>query len=338
MSDGTSGGGRSTPRSPGQDTIVTQLSYSRLADPDAAATVRPLKSRPPSASWIGLMLVAPSLLLSLVVIGYPIFDVLRMSLFQVNRFGAIGDFNYLANFVAAFSDPVFLQITWQTVIWTVGVVGGTILLSVPIAIILNEDFHGRTIARTIVLLPWAVSLSMTAVTWRYVMNGDFGTFNLALSSLGFPVSNYPWLAEPATAFTIEILVGILVSIPFTVTIIIGGLSSIPDDLYEASAMDGASAFKRFTNITLPLLRPFMKIAVVLNVIYVFNSFPIIWIMTNGAPANRTDILITYVYKQAFAFGKLGTAAAGSVVMFAMLLCFAFLYLFISRDKEALRND
>lgn len=277
------------------------------------------------------------MILSLAVIGYPIFDVLRMSLFDVNRFGRIGDFNNFANFAAAFTDPVFLQVTWQTFIWTIAVVAGTLLLSVPIAMILNEDFYGRTIARTIVLLPWAVSLAMTAVTWRYVMNGDFGTFNMALSALGFSVTNYPWLAEPTMAFTIEILIGILVSVPFTVTIIIGGLSSIPDDLYEASAIDGASAFQRFTGITLPLLRPFMQIAVVLNVIYVFNSFPIIWIMTKGGPANRTDILITYVYKQGFEFGKLGTAAAGSVVMFLMLLVFAVLYLMITRNKEAADN-
>jgi multiple sugar transport system permease protein len=284
------------------------------------------------------VLIAPALILSLAVIGYPIFDVLRMSLFQVNRFGALGDFNYFANFISAFSDPVFLQVTWQTLIWTVAVVGGTIVFSIPIAILLNEDFYGRTVARTIVLLPWAVSLAMTAVTWRYVMNGDFGTFNMALSALGLPFGNYPWLAGPTTALIVQILVGILVSIPFTVTIIIGGLSSIPDDLYEASSMDGATAIQRFSGITLPLLRPFMQIAVVLNVIYVFNSFPIIWIMTNGGPANRTDILITYVYKQAFAFGKLGTAAAGSVVMFVMLLVFAFLYLMITRNSEAVQND
>lgn len=313
--------------------MATQLAYSQPGEPGTLPAKRTLRSRQFSASLAGLILIAPSMILSLGVIGYPIFDVLRMSLFEVNRFGVLRDFSGFANFAAAFSDPVFLQVTYQTVIWTVCVVAGTILLSVPIAIILNEDFYGRTIARTIVLLPWAVSLAMTAVTWRYVMNGDFGTFNMALSALGFPLGNYPWLAEPGTAFIIEILVGILVSVPFTVTIIIGGLSSIPDDLYEASAIDGANILQRFWNITLPLLRPFMQIAVVLNVIYVFNSFPIIWIMTGGGPANRTDILITYVYKQAFSFGKLGMASAGSVVMFLMLVCFAVLYLFITRDKE-----
>jgi multiple sugar transport system permease protein len=284
-----------------------------------------------------LILIAPCLLLSVAVIGYPIFDVIRMSLFDVSRTGVVREFAGLANFAKAFADPVFLQAARQTVIWTVCVVGGTLLVSVPIALILNEDFYGRTIARTIVLLPWAISLAMTAVVWRYVVNGDFGTLNMTLAALGLPFENYPWLADARTAFLIEILIGILVSVPFTVTILLGGLTSIPESLYEASAIDGAAPAKSFYYITLPLLWPFMQIALVLNVIYVFNSFPIIWIVTNGGPANRTDILITYVYKQAFAFGKLGNAAAGSMVMFAILLVFALVYLFLTKSQGA-RND
>ncbi|MCG8422852.1 MAG: sugar ABC transporter permease, partial [Proteobacteria bacterium] len=210
-----------------------------------------------------LVLIVPSLVLSAVVIGYPIFDVLRMSISQVNRFGRVLGFAGLDNFLSAFTDPIFLQSAWQTMIWTVFVVGGTVLISIPIAIILNEDFHGRSIARTIILLPWAVSLAMTALVWRFVVNGDFGTLNTTLSALGLPFENTPWLADPTTAFTIEILVGILVSMPFTVTIIMGGLTSIPDTLYEASRIDGARAWRGFRHITLPLLRPFLQIAVVL---------------------------------------------------------------------------
>ncbi len=287
-----------------------------------------------SAALTGLLLAAPSFFLSAFVIGYPIFDVIRMSISDVNRFGKIRGFAGLDNFLTAFADPIFIQSTWQTLIWTVTVVGGAVLVAVPIAVILNEDFHGRAIARTIVLLPWAVSLAMTALVWRFVVNGDFGTLNLALTSLGLPFKNHPWLADGTSAFAIVILVGILVSVPFTVTIIIGGLTSISDELYEAAAIDGARPFQRFRYITLPLLSPFLQIAVVLNVIYVFNSFPIIWIMTNGGPANGTDILITYVYKQAFAFGKMDVAAAGSVMMFAMLLGFSILYLHMTRSGRS----
>jgi multiple sugar transport system permease protein len=280
------------------------------------------------------LLILPSLLVSGLVIGYPIFDVLRMSVSKVNRYGKTQGFNGFDNFVTAFSDPIFIQSTTQTLYWTFFVVGGTILISVPIAIVLNENFYGRSIARTILLLPWAVSLAMTAVVWKFVVNGDFGMLNHTLNSLGILKSNYPWLAFPGTAFSIEVLIGILVSMPFTVTILMGGLTAIPDDLYEASSMDGASYFRRFRYITLPLLRPFLQIAVVLNVIYVFNSFPIIWIMTRGGPGNHTDILITYVYKQAFAFGRIGNAAAGSVMMFVILFAFSTAFLILTRNKDA----
>ena len=285
-----------------------------------------------STPYTGLLLIAPSFLLSAFVIGYPIFDVMRMSLSDVNRFGRIRGFAGLENFAKAFADPIFVQSAWQTLIWTFSVVGGAVLVAVPIAIILNTDFYGRSIARTIVLLPWAISLAMTALVWRFVVNGDFGSLNLALAALGLPFRNHPWLADATTAFTIEILVGILVSVPFTVTIFMGGLASIDDTLYEAASMDGASPWQAFRTITMPLLAPFLQIAVVLNVIYVFNSFPIIWIMTNGGPANGTDILITYVYKQAFAFGKLDIAAAASVLMVLVLPGSSVLYLFMTRQR------
>lgn len=303
------------------------MTDSSVNNPDGRARLLKLPS---------VFLILPSLFLSALVIGYPIFDVLRMSFSDVNRYGHVRGFAGVDNFLKIFSDPIFLQATNQTLIWTFCVVGGTLLISVPIAIILNGNFFGRSVARTILLLPWAVSMAMTAVVWKFVVNGDFGMLNHTLETLGLIETKIPWLADATFAFGIEILVGILVSMPFTVTILMGGLSAIPDSLYEASSIDGASHWQKFTNITLPLLRPFLQISVVLNVIYVFNSFPIIWIMTRGGPANQTDILITYVYKQAFAFGRIGNAAAGSVMMFAILLGFSLLFLFITRSpKETL---
>lgn len=130
----------------------------------------------------------------------------------------------------------------------------------------------------------------------------------------------------------QILIGILVTIPFTVTIILGGLSSIPDDLYEAAALEGAGRWEQFRHITLPLIAPFLNIALVLNTIYVFNSFPIIWAMTQGGPANSTDILVTYLYKVGFRLGKLGEASAVSLVMFGILLVFTLIYVRLTTSR------
>lgn len=271
------------------------------------------------------LMILPSILLALWIIGYPIWDVARTSLHVVNRFGQLRGFAGAANFEALLADPVFQGAFWRTVVWTAGVVGGTILLSVPIALILNDDFAGKGLARVIVMLPWAVSLTMTAIVWRWTLNGQYGMLNATLFELGLLTRPVEWLASAEIAFPVEIAIGVLVSIPFTVTVLLGGLSSVPGDIYEAAAIDGASSWQRFVSLTLPLLRPFINIAIVLNIIYVFNSFPIIWVLTQGDPANSTDILVTYLYKLAFRYGKIDQAAAMSLVMFAALLLFTVAY-------------
>jgi multiple sugar transport system permease protein len=282
------------------------------------------------------LLILPSLLLAFWIIGYPVYDVANTSLHVVNRFGQVRDFAGLANFRSLLGDPLFLPCLWRTLVWTVTVVGGTVLLSVPIAMILNDDFYGRGIARIIIMLPWAVSLTMSAIVWRWVLNGQFGMLNATLFELGLLHTPVEWLASAETAFPAEIAVGIVVSIPFTTTVLLGGLSSLPEDIYEAARIDGATGQQRFWHLTLPLLRPFINIAIVLNIIYVFNSFPIIWVMTQGDPANSTDILVTWLYKLAFRYGRLDVAGALSLVMFLILLAFTIAYavLLMRGEREA----
>jgi multiple sugar transport system permease protein len=272
-----------------------------------------------------LWLIAPSLLLALFIIGYPVFDLIRTATHEVNRFGQLRDFIGLTHFASLFADPLFWESLWRTLIWTAGVVLGTIAISVPVAMILNEDFAGRGLARVIVMLPWAISLTMTAIVWRWTLNGQAGMLNATLFQLGAIEQPIEWLATAETAFPMQIAIGILVSIPFTTTVFLGGLSSVPEDIYEAARIDGATGWQRFRHLTLPLLRPFINIALVLNIIYVFNSFPIIWVLTQGGPANSTDILVTYLYKLAFRFGRLGEASAVSLVMFGALLAFTVVY-------------
>ena len=305
-----------------------------------ASVVRPLPAREGaggrrrrSRAAAPLLLVLPSLALAIAVIGYPFYEIVRLSLSDVSRFGQVRGFVGLANFSRAFADPNFLAALIRTLEWTVAVVGGTVLLSIPVALILRLDFHGRGLARTIVMLPWAISLSMAAIVWLWSFDGDHGMVNVTLQQLGLLGGNVQWMARPETAFPVEIAVGILVSIPFCVTILLGGLSSIPGDIYEAAAIDGASRAQSFRHLTLPLLRPFINIAIVLNVIYVFNSFPIIWVMTKGGPDNSTHILVTYLYEQAFYLGRPGLAAAVSLAMLAIVFVFTMIYVRMQGREE-----
>jgi multiple sugar transport system permease protein len=279
-------------------------------------------------------MIVPSLLLAVAIIGWPIIDLAFTSTQEVSRFGRLTGFAGAENFANVFADPLFWSSLWRTAIWTVCVVVGTLAISMPVAMILNDDFYGRGLARVIIMLPWAISLTMTAVVWRWALNGRSGLLNATLMNAGIIDQPIEWLATAPLAFTIEILVGILVSIPFTTTILLGGLSSMPQDTYEAAMVDGASGWDQFRYITLPLMKPFINIAIVLNVIYVFNSLPIIWVMTEGGPANGTDILVTYLYKLAFRFGQLGEAAAISLIMFGVLLAFTTIYVWlVSRNEE-----
>ncbi len=279
------------------------------------------------------LLTLPSLFLAAAVIFWPVWDLVQISTHDVNRFGQLRGFSGLTNFASLAADPDFVAALWRTGLWTVLVVGGALLVSIPVAMILNMDFYGRGLARVIIMLPWAVSLTMTAVVWRWALSGESGMLNSALMKLGLISQNIQWLASAETAFPMQVLIGILVTVPFTTTIFLGGLSSIPDDLYEAAALEGATLFQQFREITFPLLKPFINIAIVLNTIYVFNSFPIIWVMTQGGPANSTDILVTHLYKLAFRIGKLGEASAVSLVMFAILLVFTMIYVRLAMREQ-----
>ncbi len=279
-------------------------------------------------------LILPSLVLALAIIGYPLYEILRLSVADVSRFGLVRGFVGLANFASVVSNVIFQGALWRTAEWTVGVVGGTILVSIPVALVLRQDFYGRGIARTIIMLPWAISLAMAAIVWLWSFNADYGMINATLRELGLMSGSFQWMARAETAFPMEIAVGIIVSIPFTVTILLGGLSSIPGDIYEAAAIDGARPWHSFRHLTLPLLGPFINIAVVLNVIHVFNSFPIIWVMTQGGPDNSTHILVTYLYELSFRLGRPGQASAVSLAMLAIVLCFTVVYMRLRRNEAA----
>jgi multiple sugar transport system permease protein len=300
----------------------------------APTVALPARRRPGRAAgaFVPYMLVLPSFALASFIILYPLVQLAVLSTHDINRFGQLRKFSGVANLSHVLADPLFHSSLVRTLVWTGGVVAGTLLVSIPTALVLNERFAGRGLARVIVMLPWSISLTMTAVVWRWALNGISGLFNLTLRDLGLIETPVAWLADASTAFPFEILIGVLVSVPFGVTVLLGGLAAIPADVYEAASLEGAGRWTQFRTLTWPLLKPYFRIAVVINLINVFNSFPIIWIMTQGGPANSTDILVTYLYKLAFTFGRMGDAAVMSLVMFAILFVFTLVYL-----RLALRN-
>ena len=277
--------------------------------------------------------IAPSLILMATFIIVPIYYVFKMSLSKVTKAGLVKGFIGFANFSKVLKSPAFTLVLKNTLVWTVAVVGISTLLGFMLALVLNNEFRGRKIARAIVVFPWATTLVIQASAWKFIIDGDYGTLNTLLLRLGIIHQAVNWTPTAGAYFAWEIACGIFVTIPFVTFTVLAGLQSIDSSYYEAATVDGASYHHKLFYITLPLVRSSLTVSTVLNIIYVFNSFPIIWTITKGDPANRTDTLVTYLYKLAFYNGKQGEAAAVSVIGFVILLVCATLYMASQLRKE-----
>ena len=276
--------------------------------------------------------IAPSLILMAVFILVPILSVFQMSMSDVSKAGKIKGFNGLDNFTKVLKTPAFSLVLKNTLVWTIAVVVISTVLGFILALVLNNNFRGRKVARAIVVFPWATTLVIQASAWNFIINKDYGTLNTLLLRLGIISAPVNWTPTPEAYFAWEIACGIFVTIPFVTFCVLSGLQSIDTTYYEAATVDGANYWQKLFKITLPLVKSSLTVSTVLNIIYVFNSFPIIWTMTKGDPANHTDTLVTYLYKLAFYNGKQGEAAAVSVIGFIILLICASAYMIYTLRK------
>jgi len=276
--------------------------------------------------------ILPSIILMSIFIIIPIGFVFRMSFSQVTKAGLVKGFIGLENFRKVLSGAKFGMVLKNTIVWTIYVVVLSTVLGFILALLLNNEFKGRKIARAIVVFPWATTLVIQASVWKFIINIDYGSLNTLLKTLGIISSNVNWTPTPEAFFAWEIACGIFVTIPFVCFTALSGLQSIDSSYYEAAIVDGANYWQKLFNITIPLVKPSLTVATVLNIIYVFNSFPIVWTITKGDPANRTDTLVTYLYKLAFYNGKQGEAAAVSVIGFLILLVCASVYMVSTLKK------
>ena len=273
------------------------------------------------------------MLLMAIFVVFPIAIVFKLSFSEVSKSGIVGGFVGFQNFADAISLPAFKTVMLNTLYWVVSVVGLSTLFGFILAMVLNQPFKGRKFVRAVVVFPWATSLIIQALVWKYMLNADYGALNVLLVKLGLTHSYINWFATWQSTFAWECWVGIFVTVPFVTFCVLSGLQSIDESYYEAAEIDGAGFWKKLTRITLPLVRPSLTVSTVLNIIYVFNSFPIIWTISKGAPADKTHTLVTYLYQLAFSNGKSGEAAAVSVIGFLILCVFAGIYMVMTLKAE-----
>lgn len=281
-------------------------------------------------AWLG-----PAIALVVVVVLWPVYVMFRTSfqIFSPDGF-LLGPAGW-RNFSELFAEPGLSGILERTVIWVVAVVGVTMLISLALAQLFNQRFPGRRVARWALIAPWAASVVMTSLIFRWALDPNSGVINVFLHNVGlvksFGSNEADWLGRPDSALVWMIVVAIFVSLPFTTYALLAGLQTIPGELFEAARVDGASRWRAYRSITLPLLRPSFLVALLINVINVFNSFPIIWEMTQGGPGHETATTTVFMYqlKQAY----IGESAALSVINFALVIVVVLVFLRVTRWRD-----
>ncbi|MDA0635025.1 sugar ABC transporter permease [Nonomuraea sp. MCN248] len=292
--------------------------------------MRRLRALEPLA-WIG-----PAVVLIVVVVLWPVVEMIRSSFLKISRVGVVRGWNGFDNYEKLFAEKDFADIMVRSVIWVVAVVVLTVVISLALAQLFNRRFPGRKIARWALIAPWAASVLMTAIVFRWMLDPEVGVINQIRLKLGLidalGGASADQLGDASTAMPWLVFVAVFVSIPFTTYALLAGLATIPADVYEAAKMDGASKARTYWSITLPLLRPALTVAVLINMMNVFNSFPIIWAMTHGQPgySTATSTIFMFILKSS----DIGESAAMSVVNFGMVLVITAVFLKISRWNRA----
>ena len=283
--------------------------------------------------WEPYVWLAPSILLVSTFVIFPIAIVFRLSFSEISKSGVVGGFIGFQNYIDAVKLPAFKTVMINTFFWVISVVGISTVLGFIIAMVLNQKFRGRKIARSVLILPWATSLVIQASVWNYIIKYEYGNLNNVLLNSGIINQAINWRSTYQIEFMWECAVGIFVTVPFVTFCVLSGLQSIDPALYEAATVDGAGFWSKLRNVTIPMVKPALTVSTVLNIIYVFNSFPIVYTMTKGAPSNRTDTMITYLYMLSFYERKKGPATALSVIGFLILCVCASIYMIGVMRKE-----
>ncbi|MEU5590875.1 carbohydrate ABC transporter permease [Streptomyces chrestomyceticus] len=281
--------------------------------------------------WYAWTMVAPVVLVIGVIIGYPLVRGLYLSLTDaneanvernigMNHIPATYEFTGLHNYTEILGGDVFWGRLGWTVVWTVACVGVTFAIGLALANLLNRTLRGRTFYRLALILPWAIPAFVSVFTWRLLYNEKNGLLNKLLAGGG--IDAVPWLNDPTWAKLSVIAVNVWLGVPFMLVALLGGLQSIPGELYEAAEMDGANAWQRFRNITLPGLRGVSSTVILLSTIWTFNMFPVIYLLTRGGPGDATEILVTYAYRLSFVDSPRdfsGSAAWGVLILLLLSL-------------------
>lgn len=289
----------------------------------------------------GYLLIIPAVLLLLVFLVYPLIQTVYMSFFKINL-ASLGKQSYvgLKNYIKIFTyigPGFFSQVLPATFYFVSGSIAGQLGFGLALALLLNQHWiRGKEIFRAIYILPWVTSAIVIAISWRFMYDPRLGVINHLLTMAG--VENLPsWLNDLKLVMLCLIVANIWHGTSFSFTLQTAGLQSIPYELYEAATVDGAGSWQKFRYITLPLMKSFIMINLVLISMYTINFFDLIYAMTGGGPLYKSEVIAVFMYHQAFDFGHMGLGAAIAVFILLLNLVLTILYMRLTRGREEVRT-
>jgi len=292
------------------------------------ASPRRLLEREGAFSWI---MLAPGVLFLIAFVAYPFFYGIYLSL-QERQVAKAGLFVGLGNFVTLFHDGVFWQVSRNTFLYTIVTTVLKLLGGLAMALVMNQAFRGRNLARAFLLLPFIVPTILSTIAWMWIFDPTFSVINWTLVHTGAIRTGFSWLGNASLAMVAIIIVNTWRGIPFYGITLLAGLQTISPELYEAAAMDGASINQRFWHVTLPIIKPILIIVTMFSIIFTFADFQIVYALTHGGPANATQVYVTYAFDLGMSAGQLGMGAAAALTMLpALVLLIIALTLYLRRE-------
>ncbi len=282
-----------------------------------------LQSRRAHTAW---MLLLPSIVVLVLVAGYPLFRTIELGFSQTSilKFPLQSIHVGWRNYVYLMQDPTWWHSVRNTVVFTVFSVGIETLLGLGIALLVNANFAGRGLMRVAMLVPWAIPTVVSAQMWRWMYNDVYGVLNSILMQVHLIQHPVAWLAEPSLALPAIIAVDVWKTTPFMALLLLAGLQSIPGEMYEAARVDGANALQQFWRITLPLIRPALLVALIFRTLDALRVFDVVYVMTGTTPA--TETMSVFARQQLVDFGALGYGSAVSVMIFLIIGIFTAAYM------------
>ncbi|UOQ45424.1 sugar ABC transporter permease [Halobacillus salinarum] len=281
-----------------------------------------------------VLFVLPAMIYLIAIFLYPIYRTIMMG-FQDYSISSIGSgsspFIGLENYIHLFTQPLMWQVFMNTLYFVLGSIVFQVTIGMALAVFFTKKFPLNSLIRGLLLVPWLLPLIVSGTAFRWILDQSHGVLNWVLMKLHFISEPIGWLVSPDTSLLSTIITNIWVGIPFSMVILYSGLKDIPNELYEAGAIDGCSAWQKFWYITLPSLKPVLAIVLTLALIYTLKVFDIVMILTGGGPANSSQILSTWSYDLSFQQLSFGEGAAVSNIMILISLVFCFFY--VKATKE-----